>query len=73
MLVTSNVDDFVKLARARDIHPGVVLLERGGVLRDEQIEIVRRAADAIAAHGAMVNQALRVEDDGTMTFEDIPP
>jgi predicted nuclease of predicted toxin-antitoxin system len=73
ILVTSNVDDFVKLAHARDVHPGIVLLERGGMLRDEQIDVVRRAVAAIATHGAMVNMALRVADDGTMTFEEIPP
>jgi predicted nuclease of predicted toxin-antitoxin system len=36
VLVTSNVDDFVKLAAAREIHAGIVLIERGGLLRDER-------------------------------------
>lgn len=36
VLVTSNVDDFDKLARAREIHAGIVMIERAGLLRDEQ-------------------------------------
>jgi predicted nuclease of predicted toxin-antitoxin system len=36
VLVTSNVADFVKLARARELHPGIVLVEEGGLRRDEQ-------------------------------------
>jgi len=45
--VTSNVDDFAKLARAREIHAGIMLIERAGLLRDEQIEIIRNIAAAI--------------------------
>ena len=73
ILITSNVDDFDKLARARQLHAGIVLIERAGLLRDEQIALVREIAAAIAAHGAMVNEVLRVGDDGSMRFEMIPP
>jgi predicted nuclease of predicted toxin-antitoxin system len=69
ILVTSNVDDFDKLARVRALHAGIVLIERAGLLRDEQIALVREIAAAIAAHGAMVNEVLRVGEDGSMTFE----
>jgi predicted nuclease of predicted toxin-antitoxin system len=31
MLVTSNVDDFARLARAVQVHPGLVLIEQGAV------------------------------------------
>jgi len=72
-LVTSNVNDFLKLARARELHAGIVLLERGGLLRDEQSALVRRAVAAITAHGVLVNEVLRVAHDGGMTFEKIPP
>jgi predicted nuclease of predicted toxin-antitoxin system len=43
VLVTKNVDDFVKLARARDMHPGIILLEDGDLVRDEQLRVVRAA------------------------------
>ncbi len=72
VLVTSNVDDFDKLARARAIHAGIVLIERAGLLRSEQIELVRNIATAISEHGAMVNEVLRVAEDGSMTFETVP-
>jgi len=72
VLVTSNVDDFVKLAAAREIHAGIVLIERGGLLRDEQIALVREVAEVLADHGAMINELLRVAADGSMTFEASP-
>lgn len=41
ILVTFNVGDFEKLVRERELHAGVVLIERAGLLRDEQIELVK--------------------------------
>ena len=73
VLVTANVDDFVKLAHARDIHAGIVLIDDGGLLRDEQHEVVRRAFDAMQGEADMVNRVLRVGLDKAMTFEDVPP
>jgi predicted nuclease of predicted toxin-antitoxin system len=72
VLVTSNVDDFVKLVSAREIHAGIVLLERGGLLRAEQIALMREVAAMLADHGAMINELLRVAADGQMTFEASP-
>jgi predicted nuclease of predicted toxin-antitoxin system len=72
VLVTSNVDDFVKLATARELHAGIVLVERGGLLRDEQIALVREVAAVLADHGAAINELLRVAEDGSMTFEASP-
>ena len=76
MLVTSNVDDFVRLARAVQVHPGLVLIEQGSLLRDEQMEVVRRAlalVDAELAGGEdMVNRLLRIWADLTYVFEELP-
>jgi predicted nuclease of predicted toxin-antitoxin system len=72
VLVTSNVDDFVKLAAAREIHASIVLVERGGLLRDEQIALVHAVAAVLADHGATINELLRVAADGSMTFEASP-
>ena len=76
MLVTSNVDDFVRLARAVQVHPGLVLIEQGGLLRDEQMEVVRRAFALIEAELAggedMVNRVLRIGADLTYAFEELP-
>lgn len=73
ILVTSNVDDFVKLARAREIHAGIVLIERVGLLRDEQIELIRQVAAKLVEHGAMVNELLHIDERGAMRFEVVPP
>ncbi len=65
IVVTINVTDFIKLARAREIHAGLVLLEEGGT-RSEQLELVRRAlaliVDEFAAGRDMINRALRMID-----------
>lgn len=73
IVVTSNVCDFERLAPARELHAGIVLLERAGLLREEQIALIRQVAAMITEHGAMINEALRVDEDGAMTFEAIPP
>jgi len=73
VVVTINVGDFEKLASACDLHAGVVLIERGGLLRDEQLEVVRRAIAEIAQRDDMVNTMLRVALDGSMSFETVPP
>ncbi len=49
LLVTANVGDFEKLAWARDLHGGIVLIEDGALLRDEQEKLVRDAIAAIDA------------------------
>ena len=72
MLVTSNVDDFVKLAAAQEIHAGIVLIEQAGLRRDDQIALVREVAAMLAEHGAMINELLLLAEDGSMTFEVSP-
>ena len=71
ILVTLNVGDFEKLVRERELHAGVVLIERAGLLRDEQIELMKSVAAALAEHGDLINQVLRVAEDGAMTFENL--
>jgi predicted nuclease of predicted toxin-antitoxin system len=73
VLVTLNVGDFEKLVRERELHAGVVLIERAGLLRDEQIELMKSVAAAVAEHGDLINQVLRVSEDRAMTFEDLAP
>jgi hypothetical protein len=74
--VTSNAGDFEKLARAVDLHPGLVLIEEGGLLRDEQFQVIRRAVGLVQIElnsGAdMVNRVLRIWADLTYVFGDLP-
>jgi hypothetical protein len=62
----------VKLSRARELHAGIVLIEQGGLLRNEQIKLLRDVIVVLTEHGAMINELLHVESDGSMTFEMSP-
>ena len=73
VLVTANVGDFRKLAGAREIHAGLVLLLDGGLRRDEQLEVLRRVIDALGTAGDLVNRALTVALDGGFVIEELPP
>jgi predicted nuclease of predicted toxin-antitoxin system len=72
VVVTANVRDFEKLAQRCELHAGVVLIECGDLLRDEQLAIVRRAVLAIAERGDLINAVLRVAADGAFSFEPLP-
>jgi predicted nuclease of predicted toxin-antitoxin system len=72
ILVTKNVKDFDKLARASELHAGIVFIEAGGLRREEQLKVIREALAAIERHGDMANAVLRIAPNGTMTFEEMP-
>jgi hypothetical protein len=72
IVVTANVRDFEKLARSCELHAGMILFESGDLLRQEQLDLIRRAVVAITERGDFVNTALRVALDGAMTFEQMP-
>jgi predicted nuclease of predicted toxin-antitoxin system len=76
VLVTLNVADFEKLARSRDLHAGIALIEDAGLLRDEQDALVRRILAAIeqeyVAGRDMVNRVLRISRANAPMFEDMP-
>jgi predicted nuclease of predicted toxin-antitoxin system len=76
ILVTSDVDDFAKLARAATVHAGLVFFEDGGLLRAEQLRLAREALALIAAELAadrdMVNRVLRIWSDSAYVFEPLP-
>ncbi len=76
ILVTANVRDFKRLASARELHAGIVLLEEGDLRRDEQLAVVRVAIAALQVESTagrdMVNRVLRIALDGTSEFEALP-
>ena len=76
ILVTANVRDFVRLARATDLHAGIVLLMDGDLLRDEQLATVRTALrlmeNELRRRRDMVNRLLRISFDGKHKFETLP-
>lgn len=76
ILVTANVADFHALAKAADLHGGIVFVEDGDLMRDEQIELMCRVVAAIdAEHAAgrdMINRVMRIGRSTGPTFEDVP-
>lgn len=73
VLVTCNVADFVRFAKAREIHGDLVLVEEGDQSRADQLKTIRRALDALAGKPDMANHVLRIWLDGRSVFEEIPP
>lgn len=76
ILVTANVKDFQRLARAQELHPGIVLFLHGALSRHEQLALMRRVIAAIAEEQSeerdMVNRVLEIEVNGAASFFDLP-
>lgn len=71
ILVTANVDDFVKLAHRSELHAGIILIADATLHRGEQLATVRAALSFIG-DGDMLNRVLWVNFDLSMRFEDVP-
>ena len=69
ILVTFNVGDLEKLVGERELHAGVVLIERAGLLRDEQIALIKRVATVLVAQRDLVNRVIRVNEDDSIAVE----
>jgi predicted nuclease of predicted toxin-antitoxin system len=77
ILVTGNVLDFVRLAKAREIHCGIVFVLDGALRRADQLELLLRVRNLLAIELTqgrdMVNRVLRISADGTTEFLEMPP
>jgi predicted nuclease of predicted toxin-antitoxin system len=71
VLVTKNVGDFATLAHASELHAGIVMLGDGALTADELLPLLRRVIQRLSSED-MANRVLWVDEDGTMTLEDIP-
>ncbi len=72
VLVTVNVADFVKLARARDLHAGIVLTEDGALLVAEQLLVIKHAVEILHGERDLVNRLLWISLAGEHSIEDVP-
>lgn len=76
ILVTANIRDFERFAKAVEVHCGIVFMEEGDLLREEQIQVVSEAVKAIKAEFEagrdMINRVLYISVSGTMIFENLP-
>jgi predicted nuclease of predicted toxin-antitoxin system len=76
ILVTANIGDFERFASAFEVHAGIVFIQEGDLLRDEQIAVLEEAVKAIkvevSAGRDMINRVLYISIDGTKQFENLP-
>jgi predicted nuclease of predicted toxin-antitoxin system len=76
ILVTANIKDFETLAKATELHEGLVFLRDGQLLRDEQIEVLILVVTALIKEinngNDMINRVLYVERDKSLRFESMP-
>ena len=73
VLVTVNVADFVQLARARELHAGIVLMEDGALLVHEQLAVVTHVVEILNSEADLVNRLLWINLAGEFSFEEVPP
>ena len=76
IVVTANIKDFEKFAKAIEVHAGIVFIAEGDLLREEQIKICFAAVEFIqqelAAGRDMINQVLYISIDGIQKLEALP-
>jgi predicted nuclease of predicted toxin-antitoxin system len=75
-VATINAADFLTLARAVDLHPGLIVLRVGGLTLDEQWAHLEPAVMAClreeAAGRALVNAVVEITDVGRFERYDLP-
>ncbi len=76
ILITANIVDFERFANAFEVHAGIVFIQEGDLLRNEQIEICTQAVvfiqQEIANGKDMINQVLYISLDGTKELKTLP-
>jgi predicted nuclease of predicted toxin-antitoxin system len=76
ILVTANVKDFQRLARACELHPGIVLFLGGSLSRDEQLALMYKAVAELEQEllegRDMMNRVLEIATNGECNFYDLP-
>ena len=76
ILITANIGDFERFANAVEVHAGIVFIQEGDLLRNEQIEICTQAVvfiqQEIANGKDMINQVLYISLDGTKKLKTLP-
>ena len=76
ILITANICDFERFANAVEVHAGIVFIQEGDLLRNEQIEICIQAValiqQEIASGRDMINRVLYISLDGTKELKTLP-
>jgi len=72
VLVTNNARDFLALYAEEDIHPGLVIIVPGGIVREIQLDLFNRVLDVIAPMADLINKVVEVFIDETIQVRDWP-
>lgn len=76
IVVTANIKDFEAFANATEVHAGIVFIQEGDLLRDQQIEICFAAVEfiqqEITSGRDMINQVLYISINGSKKLENLP-
>lgn len=76
ILITANVKDFQRLARARELHPGIVFVLSGDLSRFEQLVLLRKILyliqEELDAGRDMINRVMEIAANGERQFYALP-
>ena len=76
ILVTANISDFEKFAKASEVHAGIVFVQEGDLLREEQIQLIEEVVTSIQQEiklgRDMINRVLYISINGTKRIETMP-
>ncbi len=64
VLVTNNGEEFKMRYAKLDIHPGLVIIVPGGIVKEKQVELFDLALDVIEALEYTINKVIEVAEDG---------
>ena len=76
ILITANISDFEQFARVSEVHGGIIFIQEGDLLREEQMQIVETIVAIIQQElelgRDMINRVLYISIDGTKLLKDLP-
>lgn len=72
VLVTNNGEEFKMRYAKLDIHPGLVIIVPGGIIKEKQVELFDLALDVIEKLDDTINKVIEVTEDGTVSVKDLP-
>ena len=74
VVVTTNARDFLQLADGVDLHPGLIVIRRSGLTRDEQWQHLAPVVDRILETGEkLINRTVEVWGVDAFEIRDLPP
>lgn len=74
IVVTQNVEDFLHLASAVELHPGLIVLRVGGLTREQQWQWLEPVVDwLLASEEPLINKVVEVYGVESFKARPLPP